>query len=94
MRQLGCRFIWGMAVAGLLLAGCSRATAENYEKIQVGMKKDEIHHIIGKPNKVEGGGIGPVDFSVETWTNDPVVITLTFEGDTLAMKSITGDRKE
>lgn len=83
-----------LLAAALWLAACSRATAENYEKLKVGMKKDEIHRVLGKPGKVEGGGIGPVDFSVETWTNDPIVITLTFEGDTLAMKSISGAPKK
>lgn len=88
MRQI----LLATAAAMLLLAGCSRATPENYDKIEVGMKKDQVHDLIGRPSKVEGGGIGPVSILVETWNNDPVTITITYEGDTVGMKSISGDK--
>ncbi len=78
----------------LLLAGCSKATAENYEKIEVGMSKDKVHEILGKPSKVEGTEIGPASLSIETFNNDPVVITITYNGDEVGMKSISGDEKK
>ena len=82
-----------LAVA-LLMAGCSKATSENYEKVGVGMSKDKVHEILGKPSKVEGTEIGPMSLSVETWNNDPVVITITYNGDEVGMKSITGNEKK
>lgn len=40
---------------GLLaaLVGCSKLTAENYNKIAVGMPYDEVVKLIGKPNKCD-----------------------------------------
>lgn len=80
--------------AVLLLVGCSRATSENLEKVQVGMKRDQVHQILGKPSKVEGSDSGPASLYVEIWNNDPVVITITFEGEVVAMKTISGDQQQ
>ena len=77
--------------AAMLLASCSRATPENYAKVEVGMKKDQVHQIMGNPSKVDGVDLGPASLSVETWNNDPVVITITYDGDTVGMKSISGE---
>jgi hypothetical protein len=78
----------------LLVVGCSRATPENFEKIQIGMKRDQVHTILGNPSKVEGDDAGPASLYLEIWNNDPVVVTITFEGDIVAMKSISGDQNQ
>lgn len=93
MRQFERRLIAGVAVL-LLLVGCSKATPENFAKVAVGMKKDQVHALLGKPSKVEGADIGPASLYFETWDNDPIHITITLEGDTVAMKTISGDNKE
>lgn len=88
------RLMVAAVAAALLVAGCSKATAENYGKIEVGMSKDKVHEIIGSPSKVEGTDIGPMSLSVETYNNDPVTITITYTGDSVGMKSISGDAKK
>ena len=35
----------------LLLASCSKLTMENYQKIEVGMKYDEVTELIGTPKE-------------------------------------------
>jgi hypothetical protein len=93
MRQLELCLLAGVATL-MLLAGCSKATPENFEKIQVGMKKADVHGHLGKPSKVEGAAIGPASLYFETWDNPPIHITITFEGDTVAMKTISGDKTQ
>jgi PBP1b-binding outer membrane lipoprotein LpoB len=78
--------------AALLVAGCSKATSENYQKVEVGMKLDKVHEVLGKPSKTEGDNNGPNSLWVETYNNDPIVITITYNGDEVGMKSITGDQ--
>jgi hypothetical protein len=80
--------------AVLLLVGCSKATPENFEKIQVGMKRNQVHQILGKPSKVEGNDSGPASLYLEIWNNDPIVVTITFEGEVVAMKSLHGDQAQ
>jgi hypothetical protein len=83
-----------LTIAGaLFLLACSKATTENYGKIEVGMKRDAVHQIIGKPNKLEGGGSDPLAISVEIWENGPQTITITFEGDVVAMKNIRSEEQ-
>ena len=91
MRQL----ILGLIVGFFMLAGCSKATPENYQKIEVGMKREQVHQILGNPTKVEGEvGTTPLSVSVETWNNDPHVITITYEGDVVGMKSASSEEQK
>jgi hypothetical protein len=45
----------GILVAGLLavllLAACTRLTAENYEKLKMGMSYDEVKVLLGPPDE-------------------------------------------
>ena len=36
--------------AALLASGCSRLTVENYDKIRVGMRYDEVKQLLGAPD--------------------------------------------
>jgi PBP1b-binding outer membrane lipoprotein LpoB len=78
--------------AALLVAGCSKATQQNYDKIEVGMKKEAVHQVLGNPTKVDGEYNGPASLWVETYNNDPIVITITYNGDEVGMKSIAGEQ--
>ena len=40
-----------VTVAVLLLASCSKLTMENYQKVKVGMKYDEVVDLIGSPKE-------------------------------------------
>jgi uncharacterized membrane protein len=61
------------AVLLLGLAACSRVTADNYDRLQTGMTRAEVHALLGAPDKVSGGGIGR---------------SVTYAGEKLAIKSI------
>lgn len=72
-----------------LLIACSRATVENYERIDAGMSREQVYEILGKPDEVSGGGLGKLTVSSETWKGHRQVINITFGGEKVAMKSIT-----
>ncbi len=40
-----------LLVALVLITGCSKLTMENYQKVKVGMKYDEVVELIGTPAK-------------------------------------------
>lgn len=84
----------GSLLGILLLAGCSRVTAESYAKLNVGMPRTEVYGILGKPDEVSGGAIGPLNFSAETWKGRQQTIHVTFGGDKVALKSIEQNRAE
>tara|TARA_R110000787_G_scaffold58117_21_gene132502 strand:+ start:16682 stop:16987 length:306 start_codon:yes stop_codon:yes gene_type:complete len=73
----------------LLVMACSRATVENYDKIQSGMSRAEVYEILGKPDEVSAGGLGKLTVSAETWTGHKQVIHVTFGSEKVALKSIT-----
>jgi hypothetical protein len=52
MNQMKLQSLIGL---GLLLAlvGCSKLTMENYSKIAVGMRYDEVVKLIGKPDRCD-----------------------------------------
>lgn len=37
----------------LILLGCSKLTLENYSRITVGMRDDEVAHLIGPPDRCD-----------------------------------------
>ena len=81
-------------IAGALLLGaCSKATADNYAKVQAGMTRDEVHGILGKPDETTGGGIGDLTMTAETWKNGKQSIRVNYVGDKVAMKGMS-DAKE
>lgn len=78
------------ALAGVLLltlAACSKVTAENYDKVKVNMKRDEVHRILGKPDEVSGGDFGPISMSAETWKGSKQTVTITFGGEKVVLKA-------
>lgn len=83
-----------MLGAALLASACSKATAENYAKVQSGMTHDEVHAILGKPDETSGGSLGGLTLSTEKWKGSKETITLTFTGERLAVKSIEPNTKE
>lgn len=74
--------------AAMLVAACSRATVENYSKIQAGMTRDQVYEILGQPDEVSGGGIGQLTVSSEVWKGRKQTIQVTFGSDKVALKSI------
>ncbi|MGH8505249.1 MAG: hypothetical protein ACRETM_04705 [Stenotrophobium sp.] len=73
---------------GLAVAGCSKATADNYAKIETGMTHDQVHVILGQPDSVSGSSLGALSMSTETWSGRSQDISVTFAGDKLVLKNI------
>lgn len=80
-------------LAALMLAGCSRVTLENYQKLEAGMTHEQVYALLGKPDQVSGGGVGNMSFSNETWSGGGREIRLTFGGDKLLLKTIEDSAK-
>jgi hypothetical protein len=78
----------------LTLAACSRVTADNYAKLETGMSRSEVHALLGAPDEVSGGGIGRMTLMTERWDGRKHVISVTYAGDELAIKSIESRNKE
>lgn len=85
---LRCAFIAPL-LAVAVLAACSRATIENYERVEAGMSRDQVYEILGKPDEVSAGGLGDFSVSSESWKGHKQIIQVTFGGDKVALKSIT-----
>ena len=78
----------------LLAAACSKATPENYSKLESGMTPEEVHALLGEPDEVSGGGIGRMTLMTERWNGRSHVISVTFATDQLTLKSIEPHREE
>ncbi len=78
----------------LTLAACSRVTADNYDKLETGMSRAQVHALLGEPDDVSGGGIGRMTLMTERWEGRKHVINVTYAGDELALKSIESPRRE
>jgi len=74
----------------LALAACtSKVTPENYDKLEPGMTKAQVHSLLGTPDQVSGDEVGGIlSLSKETWKSSKHHITVTFGNDALALKSI------
>ncbi|MEB3294536.1 MAG: hypothetical protein VKJ24_15375 [Synechococcales bacterium] len=83
----------------LLLTSCfgGKVTKENYEKIQAGMKVEDVEQILGKTEDQKGGGVnvGGLGLSAKTmtWRDDPKSdksITIVVVNDQVTAKSQSG----
>jgi len=46
------RLLWAALASGtLMLAACTRVTADNYAKIKIGMSFDEVKAVLGGPDR-------------------------------------------
>lgn len=79
-----------LSVIVLCLAACgTKVTPDNYDRLQSGMSKAQVHAILGTPDDVTGNEIGGVlSLTKETWKTGKHRITVTFGNDALALKSL------
>jgi hypothetical protein len=80
-------------MAVVLFTGCSKLTKENYDQINVGMTKDQVIEILGKPGDksetdIPGLGLG----KLESWTWNNVgyggkVVMVSFQNGKVSDKS-------
>ncbi len=71
------RYMLVVVIATTLLAGCSKLTQKNYEKLKVGMGYDEVVMILGKPDKCSGALFAKNC----SWGSGEKNITVSFVGD-------------
>ncbi len=84
MKNLSSLFL--SAVVFLLIAGCSRLTETNLEKVQDGMTTDEVKAILGDPTSSETGGalgLSGTTFTYHTAASD---VKITFVNDKVIAK--------
>lgn len=78
----------------LMLAGCSRVSKENYDRVQDGMTTQQVIDILGQPSdkSTKGGevlGLGGSTTTM-TWRHGQQTITARFVNDKLISKEYTG----
>lgn len=83
------------ALGAMALSGCEKATAENFAKIEVGMKRDDVYRILGKPDSIDGsvGTDRADDLATEIWENGPQTITIFFAGEFVETRSIKSNEQ-
>jgi hypothetical protein len=80
-------------MAVMLFTGCSKLTKENYDQVKVGMTKDQVIELLGKPGdksetEIPGLGLG----KLESWTWNNVgyggkVVMVSFQNGKVSDKS-------
>ena len=70
----------------VLLAGCSKVTRENYDKIKMGMPMDEVIAVIGEPDSCSGA----LGAKKCIWGDEAKNITITFVGEHVTLPSMKG----
>ena len=78
-----CGHVAVLVAAGLLFAGCSKVSAENYAKLKVGMAYNEVTAILGSP----AGCNDTAGFKACKWGDDKSSITVRFAADKVVMHS-------
>ena len=73
-------------VFGLMFLGCSKLNQENYGKIKMGMKYEQVIEIIGTPDECDSA----LGAKKCVWGNEEKNITITFMGDAVIMPSMKG----
>ncbi len=68
-------------VGTLALCGCSKVTAENYERLKVGMAFEEVTGLLGSPGEC-GEKLG---FKNCRWGDDSAYIRVNFVGEKVAV---------
>jgi hypothetical protein len=63
-----------LIILAALLAGCSKRTAANYDKLKVGMGYNKVVSILGKPDTC----LDTLGTKGCTWGNEQKNITITF----------------
>jgi hypothetical protein len=79
-------FIIALIVALLTVAGCSKLTQENYDKISMGMSFDEVISILGDADACSGA----VGVQNCTWGGEDKQIKIKFIGKKVVLFSAKG----
>lgn len=72
----------------LLLVACSKATPENFAKLQDGMTEQQVLDILGKPAESNSVSVLGVSGTSSRWVNGDTSITVRFVNGKVALKSL------
>ena len=72
-----------LLAVGLLVAACSKVTAENYAKIKIGMGYQEVTAVLGSP----AGCSDTAGFKSCKWGDDKSNIAVRFAADKVVLHS-------
>jgi hypothetical protein len=71
----------------LLLAGCSKVTQENFNKIQDGMSEQEVIGLLGTPSESNSVNVLGMSGTSSRWSSNDATITVRFVNGKVALKS-------
>ena len=71
----------------LLLAACSRVTADNFEKIQDEMSEAEVRALLGNPTESSSVTVLGVSGTASRWTGGDAEIIVRFINGKVALKT-------
>jgi hypothetical protein len=71
----------------VLVAACSRVTADNFEKIQEGMSEPEVRALLGSPTESSSVTVLGVSGSASRWTGRDAEIVVRFINGKVALKT-------
>ncbi len=71
----------------LALAGCSKVSKENYDKIKIGMSYEKVVGVLGKPDTCQEPVLKTKSCM---WGSSDKQIKIKFVGDTVAWRSSKG----
>ena len=77
----------------LVLAACSKATQDNYNKIEADMSREQVHSILGKPDEVNSNSIGSLSFSSENWKGREHTVSIQYANGRVKLKSISANQE-
>jgi hypothetical protein len=91
--------LFAAALLACVVACDSKVTAENFEKIQVGMTMGQVQGILGKGEvqdvsgmNISGGGVasrsGPSSLVTWTWREGNIDMSVTFENGKVVSKAM------
>ncbi len=73
----------------VLLAACSKITAENYSKVNSGMSRAEVVALIGEPTQTESGSVLGIKGETATWHEGKITINAQFVNEKLLTHAMT-----
>lgn len=85
MKQMK-KFMVLALIFGMMFLGCSKLNQENYTKIEMGMKYEQVIEIIGTPDECEE----VLGAKKCVWGDADKNITITFMGETVILPSMKG----
>lgn len=72
------------------LCACEgQVTAANFERVQTGMSREEVVHILGEPDETTGVAIANFSGQAATWTDGKDRITVQFVNNKVFGKQAT-----